>query len=115
MRRRMLIAIAAFVPALLHGAGGCVMRPAPHQPGYLGPVEYYDLGHVATENRGESYNRLNFAGHSMLFVPGRIELDGTDLWARNYTRVVLRRGRGGELLMTVDGQRVPTNVRLEPA
>ena len=109
----MRMLVAAVVPVLLQCAGGCVVDPAPHQPGYLGPVEYYDLGRVTTENRGDDYNRLNFAGHSMLFEPGRIELDGNDLWARNYKSVVLRRGRDGELLMTVDGQRVPTHLRLD--
>ena len=113
---RNAVAAVVFVPllaALFHGAAGCTVRPAPHQPGYLGPVEYHGLGRVATENRGADYHRLNFAGHSMLFAPGRIELDGNRLWARNYQRVVLRRGKTGELLMAVDGTRVPTHLRLD--
>jgi hypothetical protein len=107
-----LIGLAAAVPAVTLAAGGCVVQTEKQPPGYLGPVEYHDLGRVATETPSEGVHKLNFAGHAMVFEKSRIELDETDLWARSYQNVVLRRGPGGELLMTVDGQRVPTHVRL---
>ena len=108
-----LIGLAVAVPAVILAAGGCVVQPEKHPPGYLGPVEYHDLGRVTTESRADGVHKLNFASHAMVFENSRIELDGTDLWARSYQKVVLRRGPGGELLMTVDGRRVPTHVQLD--
>ena len=101
-------------------AGGCVQERAPGEPGQptrlADPdktVQYSGLGHVSTEARNGGLYKLYFGGHVMTFEPGRVELDDTDLWARHYRDVVLRRGRGGELQLTVDGNTVPTHVELD--
>ena len=99
-------------------AGGCAVRPEKHQPGYLGDADKtitYYLPHSrhATESRSDGVHKLNFGPHGMVFENERIELDGTTLWARRYRDVVLRGRPGGELTLTVDGQNVPTHVRLD--
>ena len=106
------------IAALVATAGGCTVRPEKHQPGYLGDgdktIEYY-LPHdrQTTESRSDGVHKLNFGRHAMAFENSRIELDGTTLWARRYRNVVLRGDRGAELLLTVDGRRVPTHVHLD--
>jgi hypothetical protein len=105
--------VVALVSVLLICVGGCVTSREPQPAGFLGPVEYHDLGRVTTETGADGVNTLNFAGHSMVFESSRIELDGTALWARHYQNVVLRRSRDGELLMTVDGRPVATHTKLD--
>ena len=113
---RLILAVVAAVAA----AGGCAgRRPDQPQPtGYLRDadktIEYYlPRSRHATESRADGVHKLNFGHHSMVFEKSRIELDGTTLWARGYRNVILSGKPGGELFLNVDGQPVPTNVRLD--
>ena len=110
--------VPALLAAMAAAAGGCAVRPEKHEPGYLGDadktIKYY-LPHSrhATESRSDGVHKLNFGPHAIVFENSRIELDGTTLWARGYREVVLTGHKGRELLLTVDGQSVPTRVHLD--
>lgn len=54
-----------------------------------------------------------FAGHRAVFEPERIVIDGEHVHSGPYRRAAINRGKGGSILLTVDGTPVP--VRSAPS